>query len=69
MKGNKWILYLFTDESKQEIFKIMEFKTIKEIGYVFNIEPHIISNFFHGLIKPRGMLKNCVLYHSLKLTT
>ena len=67
MKTNKWILYLFTDEKKEEIFKIMEFKTIKEISYVLNTNPSIISNFFHGLIKARGILKNCMLYHSIKI--
>ena len=45
----------------------MEFKSIKDVGYVLNIEPQVISNFFHGLIKPRGILNNCVLYQSIKL--
>ena len=60
-----WILYLFEDETKTEIFKIMEFKSIREISYVLDIERQIISNFFHGLILPRGILKNVVLYQSV----
>ena len=67
MKNTIWILYLFTDNTRKEIFKIMEFKSIKDVGYVLNIEPQVISNFFHGLIKPRGILNNCVLYQSIKL--
>lgn len=67
MKHCIWILYLFTGPDRKEIFKIMEFQTIKDIAYVFNMEPVVISNYFHGLIKPRGMLKNCVLYQSIKL--
>lgn len=67
MKSNRWILYLFTNSKKEEIFKIMEFKTIKELSYVLNIEAQIVSNYFHGLIKPRGILNNCILYQSIKI--
>lgn len=67
MKNTIWILYLFTDITKSEIFKIMEFKSVKDIAYVLNMKPQIISNYFHGLIKPRGILNNCVLYQSVKL--
>ena len=67
MKNTIWILYLFTDSNKSEIFKIMEFKSIKDIAYVINMDPQVISNYFHGLIKPRGILKNCVLYQSVYL--
>jgi len=34
MKNNRWVLYLFEDEKKEELFKIMEFKTIKDISFV-----------------------------------
>ena len=61
-----WILYLFEDERKSEIFKIMEFKSIREISYVLDIERQIISNFFHRLILPRGILRNVVLYQSVQ---
>ena len=65
MKRSSWILYLFEDEEKSELFKIMEFKSVKEIAYVLDMKREVISNFFHGLILPRGILKNCVLYQSL----
>jgi len=67
MKNTIWILYLFTDKQKTEIFKIMEFKSVKDIAYVLNLKPQVISNYFHGLIKPRGILNNCALYQSVKL--
>ena len=67
MKKSNWVLWLFEDEDKTDLFKIMEFKTIKDIGYVLGLEPQLISNWFHGLINPRGILKNCVLYQSLSL--
>ena len=67
MKNTIWILYLFTDKQKTEIFKIMEFKSVKDIAYELNLKPQVISNYFHGLIKPRGILNNCALYQSVKL--
>tara|TARA_R100000654_G_scaffold19091_1_gene39289 strand:- start:2096 stop:2299 length:204 start_codon:yes stop_codon:yes gene_type:complete len=67
MKKNSWILHLYTDEKKEELVKVMEFQTIKDISYVLAIDSQIISNYFHGLIKPRGVLKCCVLYQSIPL--
>ena len=65
MKRSGWVLYLYEDHNKKEILKIMEFKTIKDLSYVVKMEPSIISNWFHGLINPRGILKNCVLVQSV----
>tara|TARA_R100001530_G_scaffold135350_1_gene112347 strand:- start:996 stop:1202 length:207 start_codon:yes stop_codon:yes gene_type:complete len=65
MKRSGWVLYLFEDGEKRDLFKIMEFKTIKEVSYVINIPSTIISNWFHGLINPRGILKNCALYQTI----
>tara|TARA_R100000278_G_scaffold47110_1_gene40842 strand:+ start:113 stop:319 length:207 start_codon:yes stop_codon:yes gene_type:complete len=67
MKRSAWVLYLFEDEKKKEIFKIMEFKTIKELSYVLDIEPSIISNWYHGLINARGILKNSTLVQSIPI--
>ena len=65
MKKRNWVLWLFEDDNKKELLKIMEFKTIRDIGFVLDIEPQLISNWFHGLINPRGILKNCVLYQTV----
>ena len=65
MKKYNWILYLFENTEKKELLKIMEFKTIKEISFVLDMDSSIISNWFHGLIHPRGILKNCVLHQSV----
>ena len=65
MKVSGWVVYLFYDDKKKDIFKIMEFKTIKQVAYCLDIDPQTISNYFHGLIKPRGILKNIVLYQSV----
>ena len=65
MKKSGWVLYLFEDEDKRELFKIMEFKTIRQLSYVMDLPSTIVSNWFHGLIHPRGILKNCVLHQSV----
>ena len=65
MKKNNWILYLFENDEKRDLLKIMEFKTIKDVAFVLDIDPSVISNWFHGLINPRGILKNFMLHQSI----
>jgi hypothetical protein len=60
----KWILILFTDESKKEIFKILECNTIKEVAYLLDLKPQVVSNYYHNLINERGKLKYCFLYQN-----
>ena len=67
MKKNNWILYLFENDEKRDLLKIMEFKTIKDVAFVLDVDPSVISNWFHGLINPRGILKNCVLVQSVPI--
>jgi len=67
MKGSNWVLYLYENEEKSQLFKIMEFKTIRQLAEVLSIEPQIVSNWFHGLINPRGILKNCLLFQSIPI--
>lgn len=67
MKSNKWILYLYENKTKTELFKIMEFRTIKDMSFVLDMDQQIISNWFHGLINSRGILNSCVLYQTTQL--
>tara|TARA_Y100001972_G_scaffold125473_1_gene176714 strand:- start:1267 stop:1470 length:204 start_codon:yes stop_codon:yes gene_type:complete len=67
MKKNYWVLCLYEDKDKKEVFKTMTFPTIKDVSYVLNIKPQVVSNYFHGLIKPRGILEYCILYQSIPL--
>ena len=65
MKKNFWYVYLYEDKEKKDIFKIMKFDTINEMSKVMNLKPAVLSNYFHGLIKPRGVLKYCIIYQSI----
>ena len=67
MKKNYWVLYLYEDKEKKDVFKTMSFATIKDVSYCLNLKPQDVSNFFHGLIKARGILEYCVLYQSIPL--
>ena len=58
--GNKsgliWYLVIFTNEEKNEVFKVIKCNTIKEMAYYLNMDTQIISNYYHKQIKPRGVL-------------
>ena len=66
-KKNYWVLHLYTDKEKTDLFKITTFDTIKDISIVIGEKPQVISNYFHSLIKARGMLEYCILYQSIPL--
>ena len=67
MKKNTWLIHLYTDKKKTDLIKIMEFDTIKQASHTLGIDSQTISNYFHGLIKPRGILEFCILYQSIPL--
>tara|TARA_R110000823_G_scaffold197614_6_gene328784 strand:+ start:319 stop:516 length:198 start_codon:yes stop_codon:yes gene_type:complete len=62
MKGISWVVCLYKDIEKTDLWKIMEFNTIKDISYILNMKQQEISNFYHKLIKERGNLRYCVIY-------
>jgi hypothetical protein len=67
MKKNFWYVYLFEGKDKKDIFKIMKFNTINEMSQVMGLKSSVLSNYFHGLIKPRDILEYCMIYQSIPL--
>ena len=67
MKKNTWLVHLYEETDKINLLKIMDFETIKDISYVLGVPSQTISNYFHGLIKPRGILNYCIIYQSIPL--
>ena len=53
----KYECYLVGDKTDNGVWK--------ELSYVLNVDSSIISNWYHGLINPRGILKNCMLVQSI----
>jgi hypothetical protein len=57
-----WILLLFEDKENKILFKTFSFSTIKELSLVLNEKEQTCSNYYHGLIKPRGVFEYCKIY-------
>ena len=64
--GNKknavWIVEIFTNEEKHTLLKEYAFSIVAKIAYELDVKPTTISNFYHNLIKPRGILHNVNIY-------
>ena len=64
--GNKkncvWILEIYVDREKAQLLKVYEFNTMRDVGYVLNMSPSTVSNFYHRLIKPKGALKCIAMF-------
>ena len=64
--GNKkdmiWVLEIFANTDKSAILKVYEFATIRHVAYVLNLKPSTISNYYHSLIRPRGVLQYLNIY-------
>ena len=69
--GNKknliWYLTLFDSEEKTNPFKTIKCNTINEMSYYLDMTPQVISNYYHGQIKARGVLKYCNITQNLKM--
>ena len=63
-KNTSWIMILFTDTTKQEIFKVLEFNTLKEIAYVMNKKIYDVTNFYHEITKPKKIFTYIHIYQS-----
>ena len=63
-KNTSWIMILFTDLEKKDIFKVLEFNTLREIAYVMNKEIYDVTNFYHEITKPKRIFKFVNIYQS-----
>ena len=52
-----WIIHLYLDELKSELFKIMVFVTLGDIAYCLDTQLYEVSNFYHQIKKPQGIFK------------
>jgi len=64
MRNIIWYLFVFIDKDKTDLYKVMKFDKIKDLAYVVGLEHTIVSNYFHNLIKPRGLLEYCYIYQT-----
>ena len=61
-KNSVWVVELYTSKDKDELLKVYEFTTIRQVAFVLDMKPSTISNFYHRLIAPRGNLQFVNLY-------
>ena len=66
-KGLVWYLILFTDETKQNIFKVINCDSMVVMGYYLDVKPQLLSNFYHKLTKPRGILNLISITQNTKI--
>jgi hypothetical protein len=57
-----WILEIYVDREKAQLLKVYEFNTMRDVGYVLNMTPSTVSNFYHNLINARGNLEYINIY-------
>lgn len=60
-----WIINIYTDIEKTDLFKVIEVKTLKEISYIMNKKIFEISNFYHKIKKPDKIFKFITIYKSI----
>lgn len=56
-----WLVFLYYDKNKKDLLKIIEVETIKELSYLIDMKLSVINNYYHKLIKPRGVLEYILL--------
>ncbi len=60
-----WVLCIYLDKSKKDLFKVLEFNSLREIAYCLDKEIYDISNFYHKITKPKDIFNHLHLYKSL----
>ena len=64
--GNKkdivWVCEIFSNLDKEQLLKVYEFPTMSEVAYVLGMPASVISNYYHKLIHPRGVLRYINIY-------
>ena len=56
-----WKIDLYYDLQKKDFIKTLNANTLREVAYLFNIRIYDISNFYHKITKPKGVLRYITL--------
>ena len=57
-----WVLVIYSNELKNNIVKVINVDSIKQIAYIINETPTDVSNFYHNITKPKNMFLFINLY-------
>ena len=56
-----WQLTVYADEGQTEIAATWRFARMKDAAAVLDVKPSALSNYYHQLIRPRGILAFCAI--------
>ena len=56
-----WQLTVYADEGQTEIAATWRFARMKDAATVLGVKPSALSNYYHQLIRPRGILAFCAI--------
>jgi len=57
-----WVLVIYSNELKNNIVKVINVDSIKQIAYIINETPTDVSNFYHKLIKSKNLMNLIDIY-------
>jgi hypothetical protein len=59
-----WVLAIHNDILKKDLFKVLEFNSLREMAYCLNCEIYDVSNFYHKISKPKGQFRFITIFKS-----
>ena len=59
--NSMWRIDIFYNTEKSDFIKTLNANTLREIAYLFDMEVYDISNFYHKITKPKGVLRYITL--------
>ncbi len=60
-----WLVAVYYDKDKKELFKMVEFNSLREIAYCLKVNIYDVSNFYHRISKSKGVFDYVMIYKSL----
>ena len=51
-----WHVMVFEDENHTTLVRVLQLRTVKDVGALVQLPATTVSNFYHRLIKPKGAL-------------
>jgi len=53
----RWSLIVYETPAKSSVLSVMPLATMRDVGYVLGESQSRASNFYHGMLLPRGALR------------
>ena len=60
-----WIMAIHFDIYKKNVFRVLEFNSLREMAYCLNCEIYDVSNFYHKISKAKGQFRYITIFKSL----